>query len=61
MTVKFQSGRALKRATAIGVVAALAASAVPVAAQDDVRAQILQIPGVGMGSPPTLTGRRSAS
>ena len=51
MTVKFQSGRALKRATAIGVVAALAASAVPVAAQDDVRAEILQIPGVGMGSP----------
>ena len=51
MTVKFQSSRTLKTATAIGVVAALAAGALPATAQDDVRAQILQIPGVGMGSP----------
>jgi len=51
MTVKFRSSRTLKTATAIGVVAALAAGALPATAQDDVRAQILQIPGVGMGSP----------
>lgn len=43
--------RRLQGATAIGVVAALAASAVPAVAQDDVRAEILQIPGVGQGSP----------
>lgn len=51
MKVKFTDGRTIKGAVALGVVAALAAGALPAAAQDDVRAQILQIPGVGMGSP----------
>lgn len=59
MSVKFHeetgsprvSRRRLQGAVAIGVVAALAASAVPAVAQDDVRAEILQIPGVGKGSP----------
>ncbi len=61
MTVRFQQattrsqGRrsgVLKGATALSVVAALAIGALPASAQDDdVRAQILQIPGVGMGSP----------
>ena len=44
----------LTGATALGVVAALAVGALPTSAQDSdaaLRAEILQIPGVGMGSP----------
>ena len=43
--------KTMKGATALGVTAALMAGALPAVAQDDVRAQVLQIPGVGMGSP----------
>ena len=46
--------RTLLRAGALGVAAALTVGALPAFAQDadaDLRAQILQIPGVGMGSP----------
>ncbi len=43
--------RVLHRAAALGVVGALTVGALPALAQDDVRAEILQIPGVGMGSP----------
>ena len=52
--------RLLPRAAAIGAAAALLVGVLPAAAQDDVRAEILKIPGVGMGSPPMPTGRRSA-
>jgi len=51
MKVKLTERGVLTRATALGVMGALAVGVLPVAAQDDVRAQILQIPGVGMGSP----------
>ena len=43
--------RVLQRAVVLGVAGALTVGALPALAQDDVRAQILQIPGVGMGSP----------
>jgi multiple sugar transport system substrate-binding protein len=43
--------RVLQRAVVLGVAGALTVGARPALAQDDVRAQILQIPGVGMGSP----------
>ena len=43
--------RLLPRALALGAAAGLVVGALPAAAQDDLRAQILQIPGVGMGSP----------
>ena len=43
--------RVLQRAAVLGVAGALAVGSLPALAQDDVRAQILQIPGVGMGSP----------
>ncbi|MEA2025417.1 MAG: extracellular solute-binding protein, partial [Chloroflexota bacterium] len=44
--------RMLPRAAALGVAAALTVGVLPAMAQDaDVRAEILQIPGVGMGSP----------
>jgi multiple sugar transport system substrate-binding protein len=43
--------RVLQRAAVLGVAGALTVGALPALAQDDVRAQILQIPGVGMGSP----------
>jgi multiple sugar transport system substrate-binding protein len=43
--------RVLQRAVVLGVAGALTVGALPALAQDDVRAQILQVPGVGMGSP----------
>ena len=49
--VKRSERKVLQRAAALSVVGALAIGALPAMAQDDVRAQILQIPGVGMGSP----------
>ena len=51
MKVKLTERGMLTRATALGVMGVLAVGVFPATAQDDVRAQILQIPGVGMGSP----------
>ncbi len=49
--VKRSERKILPQAAALGVIGALAIGALPALAQDDVRAEILQIPGVGMGSP----------
>ena len=54
--------RMLQGATALGAMAALPMTARRAAAEahGNVRAEILKIPGVGMGSPTDATGRRSA-
>ncbi len=54
MKVNLNERRVLTRATALGVMAVLSVAALPAAGQNldaEQRAELLQIPGVGMGSP----------
>lgn len=51
MRMRRSRRRLLQRAIVLAAGAVLMVGTLPAAAQDDVRAQILKIPGVGMGSP----------